>query len=222
MSIYFIAAIGTDIGKTFFVENICTILNKQKRKVAAIKPIASGFIKEDSNSDSAKILKALDRDISQENINSITPWRFEEAISPHIAAKNIGLEIDFLEVVNFCQAEILRSKKENSFLFIEAAGGIMTPINKDKTFIDLAFELKIPVLLLTANYLGSISHTLCAIEALKNKKIFVEKIIINDFLSNQKNSFISNEEMIKTIENFSKISAILLEDYLTIYKANND
>lgn len=222
MSIYFIAAIGTDIGKTFFVEKICKILTKQKKLVSAIKPIASGFKEEDLNSDSAKILKALGRNISQENIDYITPWRFEEAISPHIAAKNIDQKIDFLEVVNFCQAAILKSKKEKGFLFIEAAGGIMTPINEEKTFIDLAFELKIPVLLLTTNYLGSISHTLCAIEALKNKKIFVEKIIINDFLSNQKNSFISNEEVIKTIENFTKISAISLEDYLTIYKATND
>ena len=47
----------------------------------------------------------------------------------------------------------------------------MTPINQKKTFLDLAKVLKIPVLLVSANYLGAISHTLSAAAILKNEKI---------------------------------------------------
>ena len=90
----------------------------------------------------------------------------------------------------------------------------MTPINRKKTFLDLAQELQIPVLLVSANYLGSISHTLCAVEALKSKKILVEKIIVNENLPLvQKNSLISCEEFAETIFGFTKIKTVSFEDF---------
>ena len=54
----------------------------------AIKPIISGFKKEDHESDSAKILNALGLEINQHNLDLISPWRFELAASPHIAAND--------------------------------------------------------------------------------------------------------------------------------------
>lgn len=205
--IYFVAAVGTDIGKTFLVENLCKILPKS----SAIKPISSGFDDDSYESDCAKILSALGLENSKNNLDSISPWRFEEAASPHFAAQNSGTEIDFEAVKNFCHKKITEAEKENKFLFIEASGGVMTPINYDKTFLDLAAELKIPILLVTANYLGAISHTLCAIEALKTKKVVVEKIIVNENLpTDQKPSFTINQ----TIENFSAITTVSLKQFL--------
>lgn len=200
--IYLVLGIGTDIGKTFLVENLCRNLSGAK----AVKPIASGFRDDDQNSDSAKILSALKLEISQKNIEAITPWRFEKAVSPHFAG-----EINFSEVKNFCLEKISEAKKQNHFLFIEAAGGVMTPINNEKTFLDLAAELQIPALLVSANYLGSISHTLCAVEALKVKKILLEKIIINEHGSVAQNDIF---EVAKTIQNFSKIETVLLKNFL--------
>ena len=213
--IYFIAAIGTDIGKTFFVEKICQILRQKKLLVSAIKPIACGFGDDDQNSDSAKILTVLGLEISKNNLDKISPWRFEQATSPHFAAKNSAKEISFEEVINFCREKISVAKKENQFLFIEAAGGVMTPINDEKNFLDLAAELRVPVLLLSANYLGAISHTLCAVEALKKHQISPEKIIINEyFLSEKKSSSVDISQVITTIQNFTKIETILLRDFL--------
>ncbi len=209
---YFIAAIGTDIGKTFLVENLCQNLVKKNIPVRAIKPIASGFLDDDLNSDSARILKSLNQEVSLENINQITPWRFKEALSPHIAAKMNNSKIDFLEVVNFCKKNILQAKSLNQAIFIESAGGLMTPINDDKTFLDLAFELEISVLLLGANYLGSISQTLCGAEVLKNRKIFVEKIIINEDLFKPHSTNIT--EVINSVKNFSKIDTLTLNDFI--------
>ncbi len=204
--IYFITGINTDIGKTFLVENLCRILTEKKIAVRAIKPIASGFNDDDLQSDSAKILSALGEKISKKNIDKITPWRFQEPISPHFAAKKSGKKINFLEVVKFCKKEIAAAKKNQEFLFIETAGGVMTPINDKKTFLNLAAELKIPTLLLSGNYLGSISQTLCALEALKNKKIFVEKIIVN---ARDQNS----DKNISTIKNFSGIKTVELKEF---------
>ncbi len=208
--IYFVAAVGTDIGKTFLVENLCKILPG----ALAIKPVVSGFREDDPNSDPAKILAALGClgvENSKNNLDQISPWRFAEAVSPHFAAQNCGAEINFAEVKNFCQKKISEAKNGDRFLFIEAAGGVMTPLCEDKTFLDLAAELQIPVLLLTANYLGAISHTLCAVEALRSKKIVVEKIIVNEDVPLQQKSSAS---IITTIKNLSAIETISLQDFL--------
>lgn len=207
MKVYFVAGIGTDIGKTFLVENLCRILPN----AMAIKPIASGFIDGDENSDSAKILSALGQKNSLENINAITPWRFSEALSPHFAAEIFGAKIDFAEVTNFCQQKILEAKNSDRFLLIEAAGGVMTPINNEKTFLDLVAELKIPLLLVSANYLGAISHTLCAVEALKARGVEVAKIIVNETLPTSQQSEIS---LIPTLKNFTALEVVSLKKFL--------
>jgi len=216
--IYFIVGIGTDIGKTFLVENLC----RNFPSAMAIKPIISGFKDDDENSDSAKILSVINNSqISLKSpferlrmtskLDDVSPWRFEEAVSPHFAAKNSGTEINFSDVKNFCQEKISLAKTNNQFLFIEAAGGVMTPINDEKTFLDLAAELKIPTLLVSANYLGSISHTLCAVTALKSRNVAIEKIIINEDLSTRLPPSLSPNQ---TIENFSKIEVISLKNLL--------
>lgn len=204
---YFITAVGTDIGKTFLVENLCRLLPNS----TAIKPIASGFHDNDSKSDSAKILQALCLENSPNNINQITPWRFAEAVSPHFAAEKFGEEIDFLEVVKFCREKISEAQNDNKILFIEAAGGVMTPINHSKTFLDLAAELQIPTLLVSANYLGAISHTLSAVRVLDSVGVKVEKIIINEnspIFEEQKNSIIG------TIKNFTSKEVVSMSDFL--------
>jgi len=198
---YLILGIGTDIGKTFLVEKLC-----QKYSAAsAIKPIASGCSDDDKNSDTAKILTALGEKITKKNLDEISPWRFTKPVSPHFAGK-----INFSEVVKFCRKKIAIAKKENKFLFIEAAGGVMTPINSEKTFLDLAVSLKIPVILVSANYLGAISHTLSAVAALKAKKVALKKIIINEnFPSRTK-----TKDLISTTQNFCGVQCVPLKQFL--------
>jgi len=167
---YIVLAVGTDIGKTFLVENLC----KKNSKYNAIKPIITGFIN-DNNSDSARILNALNIKINKSNLDKISPWRFKKAVSPNFVS-NISKN----EIIDFCIKNIKNSKKNQQTLLIEGAGGLMTPINKNFTFLDLAQDLQLPILLVTSNYLGAISHTLCCLEAIKNKNLKISKIIVNE------------------------------------------
>ena len=159
-----------DNGKTFLVENLC----KKNSKYNAIKPIITGFIN-DNNSDSAKILNALNIKVNKSNLDKISPWRFKKPLSP-----NFVINISKNEIVDFCKKNIKNSQQNHQTLLIEGAGGVMTPINNNFTFLDLAQDLKLPILLVTSNYLGSISHTLCCLEAIKNKNLKVSKIIVNE------------------------------------------
>lgn len=194
---FLIFGTGTDIGKSFLVENLCRILPK----IAAIKPVCTGFDDADKNSDPARILTALGLEISKKNLDEISPWRYVETCSPHFVKE----EIDFDAVKNFCLKKIFNTN--NKTLLIEAAGGVMTPINNQKTFLDLAEELRIPVLLVAGNYLGAISHTLSAVEALRSRNVSVKNIIVNELVE-------SKYLVAETIKNFSGIETTTMKKFL--------
>ena len=201
--IFFVTATGTDIGKTFIVEKLCQKLIKKGKKCNAIKPIISGFDIDDLNNDSAKLLKILGKKINLKNINKISPWRFKKPLSPNIAANLEKKPINFSMLVKFCQKQIKLAKKNDEFLFIEGAGGIMTPISNNKTFLDLIEKLKIPVILVIGDYLGTISHSLTAIKVIEAKNIEIDRIIFNE-----KTKSTINQEIIKTLKGFTKINII--------------
>lgn len=203
---YLVLATGTDIGKTFFVTKTCLELRQKNIAVEAVKPVASGFCEDDLESDCAKILRALGREINTRNLAEITPWRFEISLAPSIAGRG---QIDFSALVNFCREKINSARLQNKFLLIEGAGGVMTTLTSKHTFLDLAAELKIPILLIGGNYLGSISHVLCAVEALKSRDCKIEKIIINDF--GNKNPDVKISDTIAEIQNFCDIEILPLQ-----------
>lgn len=198
--IYLILGIGTDIGKTYFIENLCRKIPAAK----AIKPIVSGILDDDLNSDSAKILAAMNLKLNKENLDKISPWRFEMPVSPHFAG-----EVNYPELLNFCQKEIDAAKNNDDFLFIESAGGVMSPINNEKTFLDLARDLKLPIILISSNYLGAISHSLTAIEVLQKNNIFIEKIVLNENFPSK----IENLKIAQTISSFSKVETIEMSKF---------
>lgn len=220
---YFIVSTGTDAGKTFLVSEICKKLRAKNITCDAIKPVASGFNEDDLHnsanrnsadkylqSDCAKILQSLGQEFSIKNVENITPWRFNAALAPSIAAKIENREINFDELQNFCRKKILQM--QNDFLFIEGAGGVMTPLSDDKTFLDLITVIKIPVILLAQNYLGAISHTLCAVEALRSRAVAIERIIINDHQNQNREVKIS--DTIAEIVRLSGVETVALEDFL--------
>lgn len=194
MKKYFITATGTGIGKTFITCNLIRQIKAQGKTVRAIKPIISGW--EDSDTDTHKIIAAL----AGGNIDDISPWRLTAPLSPDIAAKKDGVTIDFAEVINFCEPPA-----DADYLLIEGVGGVMVPINQNKTIADLIEALAIPAILVAGTYLGSISHTLTAIAALKQHNIKIQKLIIN-----QSKDCAGADEIVKTISNFTDVPIVFV------------
>jgi len=202
---YLVLAIGTDIGKTFFV---CSALKKNPQ-IKAIKPVISGFEYQE-NSDTIKILNAMGLENNLKNIKKISPWRFKKPLSPNFAGK-----VDYDSLMEFCQNSIDKTKKANCKLLIEGAGGVLSPLTNQETFLDLAIDLKLPIILITSNYLGSISHTISAIESILNRHLKLSFIIVND----NKNPPISDKIFIKCLKKFienkmTKFKIISLKNFL--------
>lgn len=122
-------------------------------------------------------------------------YKFQNPLAPNMAAKLEGKEIDFAEIIDFC--------KNSDCNIIEGAGGIMSPITDDKTNLDLIRALDLPIILVCGSYLGSISHTLTALEVLKGLKV---EVILNE----SKNSGVDLHETAAQIEAFSGIKPRLI------------
>ena len=197
--IFFITGTGTGVGKTFVTTTLIKQLRAQGKNVAAIKPIISGYNASDLASDTALILQSLALPITPENIEKISPWRFSAPLSPDMAAKKEGRKIELNEVVEFCQDYRLRG---NDILLIEGVGGVLVPLNETNTIRDLAeklvVELDAEIILVAGSYLGSISHTLSAIEALAAKNLHLHTLIISE----SENSAATMYEIKQSLANF--------------------
>lgn len=176
MAAYFVTSTGTDIGKTFVTAALIRYLRESNQPVAALKPVVSGYDSSVADtSDPAVLLTALGRPVTADEVDCIAPWRFRAPLSPDLAAAREGRRIDFDELVEFTRAAI---NAATGPLFIEGVGGIMVPLDGRRTVLDWMSELNIPLLLVVGGYLGTISHTLTALDVLAQRKLAVAAIVV--------------------------------------------
>ena len=177
----FITSTGTDIGKTFVTRLMIQQLKKEGKTVRAFKPIISGVTDENiAASDTGLILKALGQEITKENIQKISPWRFKEPLSPHDAARMEKQKIDFKALLNFTKDIYDAAISDNiDVVLIETVGGLMVPLSYEKTIIDWICAFDGKVILVIANYLGTLSHSLTALHVCKNYNVQIKNIILS-------------------------------------------
>ena len=178
MGAYFVTSTGTDIGKTFVTAGLIRYMRGAGQPVNALKPVVSGY---DSSvvetSDPAVLLKALGRQVSADEISSIAPWRFRAPLAPDLAAARENRSIDFNALIEFSRTAI---KATTGILFIEGVGGIMVPLNGNRTVLDWMAALNIPLLLVVGGYLGAISHALTALDVLAQRKLKIAAIVVSE------------------------------------------
>lgn len=196
MTAIFVTAAGTDIGKTFVAAGLIRLLKAKGREIDAIKPILSGFDPAHvGDSDCGVLLRALGLPMTEEEIEDISPWRFAAPLSPDMAARHEGKEIDFEQIVSFCETAIDEAEGD---ILIEGIGGVMVPLDQKNTVLDWIVSLDAPSLLVTGSYLGSISHTLTAFEVLDAEDCSVPAIVVSE----SEGSHVPLFETVATISRF--------------------
>lgn len=174
MSAYFIAGVGTGVGKTF---TTCALLHAARaagRVARGYKPILSGWDATDATNDAAEILRAMGQE--PHAVEAIAPWRFQAPLSPHRAAALEGREIALAPLVRWSMAQTTLP----GLALIEGVGGVMVPLNTTQTTLDWMEALALPVIMVTGSYLGSISHCLTALAALRARGLLVQAVVMNE------------------------------------------
>lgn len=178
MSANFITGTGTDIGKTWLACELLRHWRAEGRRVAAFKPVLSGFDPLQAQaSDAGALLAALGREATAAELDAIAPWRFKAPLSPDMAAAREGRCVDFAELVAYTR----RSADADSCpTLIEGVGGVMAPLDAQHTVRDWIAAAGLPCVLVSGSYLGSLSHTLTALEALARVGAGVTVIAVNE------------------------------------------
>jgi dethiobiotin synthetase len=190
---WFVTATGTDIGKTYVTAGFLGHARRSGIAACALKPIMSGFKScALTHSDAGVLLAAMGEPVTEETIARISPWRFRAALSPHMAAAREGRTIDFAALVDFCRAQTQRP------LFIEGVGGVMVPLTGTHTVLDWMAALGLPLVLVAGSYLGTLSHTLTAIDACSRRGLKIAALIVNESAE----STVSLEETAATLRRF--------------------
>jgi dethiobiotin synthetase len=181
MTAIFITGSGTGIGKTFVAEALLRAWRAAGRNVAVLKPVITGFGEAAvAASDIGRLLAAAGVTPTSEYISLVSPWRFAAPLSPDMAAAREGSSVPVDEVIAYCRAAIAEAEQADMSLAIEGIGGVMVPLDDTRTVADVIAALDIPAILVGGSYLGSLSHTLTAYEALRARDVEIDRIIVSE------------------------------------------
>jgi len=195
MTAIFVTATGTDVGKTFVTVGLIRYLCTAGRAGDAIKPVVSGFDPQDlASSDPGILLDALGRPAA--DLDRISRWRFAAPLSPAMAARREGRPIDFNALIDFSRRAVVGHR---DIMFIEGVGGIMVPIDDTHTVLDWMSAMRLPLLLIAGSYVGTMSHTLTALQVLARRNLEVAAVVVSE----SADSAAPLEETVATIARFA-------------------
>lgn len=143
---------GTDVGKTYVTACLARGL-AEHRSVLALKPIESG-VDPHAPGDAGTIAAAAG------HAPLLSRWRFEAAVSPHLAARMAGTSIDLAHVAQWVADQERFETPEVTI--VELAGGALSPLAADVTNVELALALGSAVWLLVAPDSLGVLHDLTA------------------------------------------------------------
>lgn len=172
----FISGIDTDAGKSYATGWLARSMADAGKRVITQKFVQTG--NKDFSEDIEVHREIMGTGILKEDYEHLTaPEIFSYPCSPDLAAKIDNREIDLEKITK--AADTLASKYDH--VLIEGAGGLMVPLKGNYLTIDYIKENKLSVGLVTNGNLGSINHTLLALDALTSRNIPVSLVIYNTY-----------------------------------------
>ena len=156
---YFITGTDTGVGKTLIS---CALLHgfaARGKSVVGMKPVAAGCDDRDQNEDVRQLRAASNILASGGQIN---PYCFAQAVAPHLAARFVGVRINFARI----EESFSELKAQADVVIVEGVGGFVVPLNDKQDGADLAAQLGLPIILVVGMRLGCLNHALLTAEAI--------------------------------------------------------
>jgi dethiobiotin synthetase len=168
----FVTGTDTGVGKTILSAALLAAMSAAGEVVRAHKPVVTG-LDEPPEGDwpPDHVLLAAAAGMTPEEVS---PLRYGPAVSPHLAARLAGEEID----PDGLLARARRAGEGEGTLIVEGVGGLLTPLADDYAVRDLAVALGLPVLIAARPGLGTINHTLLTLEAARTAELDVRAVVL--------------------------------------------
>jgi dethiobiotin synthetase len=204
----FIAGTDTGVGKTVITAGIAGYLRTREVDCGVMKPVEAGSLSGSKDSDSVYLKRISD---SPDDLDLINTYAFEAPLAPGVAAEQQGAEINFDRIYeSYKKLEILHPQ-----VLVEGAGGLIVPLGKHRSLVDLIKYLNLPVLLVARLGLGTLNHTLLSLAYLENQGIPVAGVVLN---CDRRRPDLSARYNRSTLEQWTRVPIWGIVDHITRLK----
>jgi len=193
---FFITGTDTGIGKTVVSAAMIRHFVQEGRRVAGLKPIASGFEMIDGRLQNEDV-RALEQESNVSLPASVVNrYGFTPAIAPHIAADKQACQISLRHI----KEDVESAKQRSDMVVVEGVGGWLVPLSgRGQPYQDiesLAVALKLPVILVVGLRLGCLNHALMTAKLILNAGVPFAGWIANHV----EREFLYSKENLATLE----------------------
>lgn len=192
----FMAGNDTGVGKTHTTKILLDSLRADGIDAVGYKPIVCG------DRDDAHILAAASGGLALEKVN---PLWLKTPVAPWIAAQLENVAIDVQPLIDGFHA----LAAEHELVIVEGCGGWEVPIRLDYSMADFAQALELPVVLVVANKLGAINHTLLSCQAIRARKMNLLGLIMNHLVDEFDTATISNKHSIPQLAQLPILAEVI-------------
>ncbi len=213
MRYIFVAGTDTDIGKSVVTGLLARRLLDNGHSVVTQKWVGTGCSRASNDIDAHLKFMGKSRGDFRGYLQSMMPHIFKFPSSPHLAARLAKRRIDLARI----KGSLKKLSKDFNSVIIEGTGGLLVPLDEKTLLIDVVKSLRLPVILVAPNRLGTINHTLLSIEALRMRKIKIIGIIFNN--TSKKENRIVLRDNPKIVEKISGTKVLGILPWLKDIKA---
>lgn len=216
MKAVFVTGTDTGVGKTIICGLLGRYLKERGYSVLPQKWIQTGSNSARDINTQLKLMRIKKNDV-KEYLPFISPYILEFASSPHLAARLSKTIINAEQIKK--SFKFLSDRFE--FVIVEGTGGVLVPFTRKILAIDIAVELNLPVLIVAANKLGAVNHTLLTIEAVQKRNMPIVGIIFNNCRKKEKEIILrDNMRIIKTFSKENILGSLaLMRNQELLYKS---
>ncbi len=164
---------GTDtgVGKTWVTCAVARALSERGIDVLALKLAESGTAESvQQDEDGVLLANATGQDCPTAALR-----RYRAPLTPADAAALEGLDTDMPAI----EREMLRHAAPHRLTLVEGAGGLLAPLATDRTLLDVATTHGARMLVVAADRLGMLNHTLLTLAALDGAGVTCAGVIVN-------------------------------------------
>lgn len=190
-----IAVVGTDtgVGKTVVTRVLLDRLRALGKNVAAIKPFSTGGA--GPGSDCA---------IIDPRTAAAAPASYQASLSPYGAIRR-GEQAVSIKAV---RVEVDRRIAGHEWVIVEGIGGVLVPLERGFTWLDLHAEYRWPAIVVGRSSLGTINHTLLTMEAIESRSIPIIGFVLNSPLKTDHDDMRENALIIAEFSGLVCLGAI--------------
>jgi len=169
----FITGTDTGIGKTHVAVAILRALAASGARTVGMKPVSAGVAPGATVNADVLALRAAANVAAP--LTDVNPFAYEPPIAPHVAAADADRPIVIADIV----AAYARLAARADVIVVEGAGGALVPLDARCDVLDIAAELRLPVVLVVGVRLGCLNHALLSALAIRARGLMLAGWIAN-------------------------------------------